>query len=141
MAEAGSQRALTRVALVLGGVTIVGGLGLSALTYRLSRDALAQQLTQASALLANSVRSHGEDLVARGMDTDQALRGAWEHSRGDDQGLYLCFVRKDGKLNIHTKRSDLIGTSVAGMTAAAPEETPRDVLQLLHERRSWSGEI
>lgn len=135
----GIQLGRARAATLLAVLTVLASVLVAYFAYQGSRRALTQQLAQTSKVLAYSVRAHSEGLAAAGVPPESALEQAWARSHGEQQGLYLCFVGSDGKLDVHTRFADRVGVDVNRMTASNPEEVPSVVRDLLREKRSWTG--
>lgn len=136
----GLTRTAVGVVVVSVAVTAVVGYG----AYRVSHQRVVRMIGGASLQMARSLGAAAEVEASQAADSSflDRLARAWESARSVDSARFLCVVGSDGRVVLHTGRSDCVGMDVGGLRI---EESTlggaRTVGDVLAARKDWFGAV
>jgi two-component sensor histidine kinase len=134
---------VTRFAIVLGLVSVVGSglVGYSAFTT--SRQAIFDSIAHSNLLTARDLSQHLRDgqFTAFTPDALELVEHEWSARRHDSEEYFACVIDWDGRLVLHTGQPELIGVNVRDtlLGMREPSTAPRSVADLLGTNDEWSG--
>jgi signal transduction histidine kinase len=123
--------------------SILASVGVGALAYRWSAEAITAQVQSANRVLSATLRLLGEQMieVEAGATPPQVLEAAWAESGAAARGRFLSFIGDAGRVLLHTGEPALLGADVSATLLPATAEHPStSVRELLAQQASWSGE-
>ncbi len=135
---------LSLIALILGLLSIVVGLGVGYYSYVTSRDALLEIIYESNHKVARALAMHSNALGESMSETEilAALGKTWnDYSEVYiDRGSFLCVIDPEGRLSLHTRDPNAVGTEADGvMTWAQGHVGPATTQELAASRTDWVG--
>jgi len=134
---------VTRIAAGLLVLYVAGSIAVGIFAYSASVRAITAEALYANEVLSRALRDLAEELHAMAPDqpVESVVETAWHRSRAEELGRFLCFVRRDGQLTLHTERPEERGTDISRQLLGFPEDSlaPR-IHDVLEGERDWSGE-
>ncbi|MDA0281769.1 MAG: PAS domain S-box protein [Planctomycetota bacterium] len=139
-------RRLARMALVVGAATIVLSFLVGFLAYRYSRSALLDVVAEQNLATSQTVVNESIALLdqlpesSEGGNTLRAVEQTWRSTVPQFEGSYLCVIRANGELMMHTQHPELVGKNIRDMLVDQRIGRPeRRVIELLQEKASHGG--
>jgi len=131
-----------RLAILLGVAAIVASCATSYFTFLASRNAMRETIIQGHLSLAQAIAQHANTLPTTSNALIEKLTHLWRQVDHPSANAYLCVVRSDGKLLLHTSRSKIIGINVGHL----PIETgrvggPKTLRALVAVGDDWVGDF
>ena len=133
---------LTRTAIVLGSLSILGWCLAGRYAYAASRGAIIQKVHDNNLNLAATLAGAAGRFKASGSRPEPLaeLEVLWKGTRPHYPGTYLCVVLRDGRLGLHTARPEDVGRNVGGnLLPAAKDGEPGNVQDLVAARQDYVG--
>lgn len=135
---------MSRIALILGILSIVVGLGVGLYSYVTSRDALLEIIYESNHKVARSLAMHsnalGESMSEREILDDLAKTWSDYNEVYVDRGSFLCVIDPEGQLSLHTRNPNAVGSKADGALAWAQGQSgPTTTLELAASRTDWVG--
>ncbi len=134
---------VTRTAILLGVLTVLGSCFVGYFAYIWSRNLILEGTFDHNLNLA---RAFGEyaGISSQSMANTQVyeeLQQLWERTKMPYSGSYMCVVRANGELALHTARPDQVGVNVGdiSLTSLSSGE-PKNLRELASTKSDWVGE-
>ncbi len=109
---------MSRIALILGILSIVVGLGVGYYSYVTSRDALLEIIYESNHKVARALAMHsnalGESMSEREILDDLGKTWSDYNEVYVDRGSFLCVIDPEGQLSLHTKNPNAVGSNADG---------------------------
>lgn len=136
------SRELTRVAVILGLVAVVVGIGIASGSYAVSRRLVLHDVSEDSlrlaALLVQAVELRAP---ATRQDGLRELEGIWEKTERGYRQRYLWVVGAAGRLSVAVGGPELVGSDVGDIAIGGVETGgPTTLRQLLAAKHGWVGQ-
>jgi signal transduction histidine kinase len=125
--------------LVIIVTSIIAVLLFAYLSYVSSRTALLSQMHTSNLDLAHTYRGYAM-FKAGDSNADEVLQhlhSLWKQSGSSFSGAYLSVVGIDGRLMLHTRSMDLVGSNISNRILQSASQ--RTVKELLNMRQDYSG--
>ncbi len=138
-----SQHRVTRIAGTLLLLVIVFAVIVGASAYRASTRAVTREAQQSNEILSHAVRRLAEELhrATPESPSTRAVLSAWDQLGVAKLGRFLCFIRGDGELGIHTQSPERVGRDFSRQSlATTPSPSAPTIGDLLDAKADWTGE-
>ncbi len=142
LSSAQRLRRLTRTALFLGILTVLGSSAVGYIAYRTSWNATLASVFHSNLTLARTLGKYVEALEQSKSHTQvmSELQRLWDAHAKRFPGSYLCVSQSDATLALHTARPEAVGTDVGRMALIAQrDEDPQNLGELTTAKRDWVG--
>lgn len=135
---------LTRIATLIGVMSILGIFVVEYFAYHASRDLILKHLYEDNLHLAHMIgREEVLDRTIAQPDTEaylQELRSFWNQTQAEHPGRFLSIIRPDGRLLLNTSFPRQEGSNVGQLRLRSRTGAgPRTIRELAVSRRDWTG--
>lgn len=130
---------VTRLAVLLGVITVSGTLGIGYQAYVTSRDAVLQNIYGSNLDLARTFRDYAisrQEVEGNGEVIDD-LRALWQGIDRSFPGGFLCIIDSEGTLTLHTASPQREGADVGGNTLHP--DNPISLRSLVEQKHDYVG--
>lgn len=131
-----------RLAIGLALITMLSGMAVGYMSYQSSRELLLESLFESNLNLARLMGRHLSLLPGGATDSLRLAeaQSMWNAFEMRYPGSYLCIIRNDGKLSLHTKNPQLRGLDVGStLISNSGQEGPRTLRELVQASRDYTG--
>jgi PAS domain S-box-containing protein len=134
---------LTRTAILLGILTVLGSCLVGYFAYIWSRNIVLEGTYNHNLNLARTLAEYAgrSSQSATSREVYAELQVLWERTKMQYSGSYMCAVRANGELALHTAQPDQVGMNVGDIPLVSRRNgDPKNLRELASAKQDWVGE-
>ncbi|MCH8044402.1 MAG: PAS domain S-box protein, partial [Planctomycetes bacterium] len=134
---------VSRLAIMLGAIAIISSCAVGYFAFRASREAIHETIFQGHLNIAQVVAQHANTLPSATSEVIvvEKIRQLWKNLDHPSRNSYVCVVRSDGQLLLHTLRPESEGSDVGDLPIeTGRDDGPKTLRALVTSREAWVGD-